>query len=444
VLLRWAHETFPAEVFSRTLASTSVCFDLSVFELFAPLTSGGAVVLAADALALPALAARDEVTLVNTVPSAMAELARSGAVPRSVRAVCLAGEALRQSLSDRLYALGVPEVWNLYGPSEDTTYSTGALCREGRRPPIGRPVANTRAYVLDAWLRPAPEGAAGELYLAGAGLARGYLNRPGLTAERFIPDPFGAEAGGRMYRTGDVARYDAGGELEYLGRSDQQVKVRGYRIELGEVEAALASVPGVKECVVTAPERDGEGRRLVAYVVSEGGAGHDAAGLRRLLGGRLPGYMIPTAWVWLEELPLTPNGKVDRKRLPRWEAETQREGRGESRRPETEAERVLAGIWGEVLRVGEVGTDENFFSLGGDSLTATQMISRVRAAFGIDLTLRAFFAAPTVGELASAVEEAVLAKTSPGRIDEMLELLEGMEEEDLQKMLALEEQEDES
>jgi amino acid adenylation domain-containing protein/non-ribosomal peptide synthase protein (TIGR01720 family) len=445
VLLRWAHDTFPAEVFSRTLASTSVCFDLSVFELFAPLTSGGAVILADDALALPRLPARGEVTLVNTVPSAMAELVRSDAVPASVRAVCLAGEALKQSLSDRLYALGVPAVWNLYGPSEDTTYSTAALCREGRRPPIGRPVANTRAYVLDRWQQPVPEGAAGELYLAGDGLARGYLNRAGLTAERFVPDPYGEVPGGRMYRTGDVARYDSAGELEYLGRSDQQVKVRGYRIELGEVEAALASLDGVKECVVVAPETGGgEGRRLVGYVVSEDGGASEAGELRRRLSGRLPEYMIPTAYVSLKELPLTPNGKVDRKRLPRWEAERQREGRGPTRRPETETERVLAGIWGGVLRVGEVGTDENFFELGGDSLSATQMISRVRAAFGIDLTLRAFFAAPTVGQLASAVEEAVLAKTSPGRIDEMLELLEGMEEEDLQKMLALEEQEGES
>jgi amino acid adenylation domain-containing protein/non-ribosomal peptide synthase protein (TIGR01720 family) len=414
VLLRWAHDTFPAEVFSRTLASTSVCFDLSVFELFAPLTSGGAVVLAQDALALPALAARDEVTLVNTVPSAMAELVRSDAVPASVRAVCLAGEALKQSLSDRLYALGVPAVWNLYGPSEDTTYSTAALCREGRRPPIGRPVANTRAYVLDRWQQPVPEGAAGELYLAGDGLARGYLNRAGLTAERFVPDPYGEVPGGRMYRTGDVARYDSAGELEYLGRSDQQVKVRGYRIELGEVEAALASLPGVKGCAVTAPEGEGGVRRLVAYVVAEEGAGLDAAEARRLLGPRLPGYMIPGAFVWLEELPLTPNGKVDRKRLPRWEAKGGGEG-AEGARPQTEAERVLASIWEEVLGVAEVCVEDNFFELGGDSILTLRVVARANQE-GLRLTPRQMFKHQTIASLASVIDTAPAAQAEQGEV----------------------------
>ncbi|HEX8423112.1 MAG TPA: amino acid adenylation domain-containing protein, partial [Pyrinomonadaceae bacterium] len=241
-LLHWSHDFFSAAELARVLFSTSVCFDLSIFELFVPLTCGGRVVLAADALHLPELGAAREVTLINTVPSAMTELVRLRAVPDSVLAVNLAGEALRRSLVEEIYAQSpqVRRVVNLYGPTEDTTYSTWREVARGQRrePEIGRAVANTRAYVLDAQLRLVPVGVRGELYLAGEGLARGYLNRPDLTAERFIPDPFSLEAGARMYRTGDVVRFLAEGELEYFGRADHQVKVRGFRIELGEIETA--------------------------------------------------------------------------------------------------------------------------------------------------------------------------------------------------------------
>jgi amino acid adenylation domain-containing protein/non-ribosomal peptide synthase protein (TIGR01720 family) len=441
-LLRWAHEAFGVAALSRTLASTSVSFDLSVFELFAPLTCGGAVVLAEDALELPQLGEAAAVTLVNTVPSAMAELVRGGTpLPTSVRVVALAGEALGQQLSDRLYETGVSQVWNLYGPTEDTTYSTAALCRAGERPPIGMPVAGGRAYVLDAWLMPVPEGAAGELYLGGAGLARGYLRRASLTAERFVPDPYGG-TGARMYRTGDVAKWGSGG-LEYLGRSDQQVKVRGYRIELGEVEAALRRQSGVRECAVVAREGASGGLALVAYVVAEAGAWPEAGELRREMSATLPGYMIPAAFVMLDEMPLTPNGKVDRRALPSPDR-AQLDLEHAYAPPTTDSERTLAEIWAEVLSVGQVGRLDNFFSLGGDSLTATQMISRVRASFGIDLKLRTFFAASILCELAAVVEEALLSKTSPTRIDEMLELLEGLEEDEMQRMLALDELREES
>src|SRR6185369_5712617 len=255
-LADWARQAFSAAELSGVLFATSVCFDLSVFELFVPLAWGGRVIVADNALALPGLAAVGEVTLVNTVPSAIAELVRQGAVPAGVRTVNLAGEPLPRPLVDALYGLGTVErVWNLYGPSEDTTYSTSALqARSQEEPPgIGRPLPGTRAHVFDRAGRPAPVGVAGELHLGGAGLARGYLGRPELTAERFVPDPDAAGARGeRLYRTGDLVRLLSGGELRFLGRIDHQVKVRGFRIELGEIEARLLRHKAVREAVVLA------------------------------------------------------------------------------------------------------------------------------------------------------------------------------------------------
>jgi amino acid adenylation domain-containing protein len=239
-MLHWAQETFSAEQLRGVLASTSICFDLSVFEIFVPLCVGGKVILARNALELPQLAAKDEVSLINTVPSAIAELIRSGAVPETVQTVNLAGEALKAELVKQIYEQSrATQVWNLYGPTEDTTYSTYALIGKDNngRVPIGRPVACSQVYLLDQQLEPVPVGITAELYLGGEGLARGYLRRPALTAERFIPDPFGRKAGARLYRTGDLARYLPDGNIEYLGRVDHQVKIRGYRIELGEVEA---------------------------------------------------------------------------------------------------------------------------------------------------------------------------------------------------------------
>ncbi|HVR99225.1 MAG TPA: amino acid adenylation domain-containing protein, partial [Thermoanaerobaculia bacterium] len=404
-MVSWAAAAFPAGRLARVLASTSICFDLSVFELFVPLAAGGAVVLADDVLALPELAAADEVTLVNTVPSGLAELVRAGALPDSVRTVNLAGEPLRRELVSRLYeSSGVQEVYNLYGPSEDTTYSTGVLVArsEEREPSIGRPLANARVYVLDVLghgLRPVPPGAAGELWLGGEGLARGYLGRPDLTAERFRPDPFGG-AGGRLYRTGDRARWLAAGELEFLGRLDHQVKVRGFRIEPGEIEAALARHPGVAEAAVVVRED-----RLVAYVAP----GPDAAELRAFLRERLPEYMVPSSWVVLERLPRTPNGKVDRRALP---ALLERRVERRFTAPRTPVEELLAGIWSDLLRVERVGADDDFFDLGGHSLLATQVVSRLRGALGVELPLRSLFEAPTVAALAARVEAARRAESA--------------------------------
>ncbi|HEX6199483.1 MAG TPA: amino acid adenylation domain-containing protein, partial [Thermoanaerobaculia bacterium] len=276
-LLAWARGAFPPEELAGVLASTSVCFDLSVFEVFLPRTVGGRVILAENVLALPEHPARDEVTLVNTVPSAMAELVASGSagLPAGVRTVNLAGEPLRPDLADRLYERGVARVHDLYGPSEDTTYSTFALRERGGPETVGRPVAGGRAHLLDPRMEPVPPGVPGEVVLGGAGLARGYLGRPGRTAASFGPDPFGLEEGARLYRTGDLARRLPSGDLQFLGRMDHQVKVRGFRIELGEIEAALTARPEVREAVVVAPSGpSGEpgDRRLVAYAVPSNGA----------------------------------------------------------------------------------------------------------------------------------------------------------------------------
>ncbi|MHA7629651.1 non-ribosomal peptide synthase/polyketide synthase [Corallococcus sp. M7] len=398
--LHWALETFSPEELKGTLAATSLNFDLSVFELFAPLSSGGAVVVAKNALHLAELSTASHVTLVNTVPSAMAQLLRLGAVPPSVRVINLAGEALPETLAKQVYAVPtVEKLFNLYGPSEDTTYSTASLVGRDEVPLIGRPLPATRAYVLDASLQPVPVGVAGELYLAGEGQARGYLLRPELTAERFVPEPYGPP-GGRMYRTGDRVRYRLDGRLEYLGRIDFQVKVRGFRIELGEIEAALRRAPGLKDAVVVA-KGEAADKRLVAYVSPKANASLEVEALKAHLRQGLPEYMVPATFVVLEALPLNSNGKVDRKALP--EPEAPKSG-STYEAPRTEVEAKLAAIWAEVLRLPQVGVKDSFFELGGHSLLATQVVSRVRAEFGVELPLRALFESSTVEALAGRLQ----------------------------------------
>ncbi|HSU83482.1 MAG TPA: non-ribosomal peptide synthetase, partial [Thermoanaerobaculia bacterium] len=424
-MISWALAAYPAEALGGMLASTSICFDISVFEIFAPLAGGGTVILADDALALAELPAAAEVTLINTVPSAMDELLRAGAVPPSVRTVNLAGEALRRELADRIYELpGVEELYNLYGPSEDTTFSTIANPRRGeeREPTVGRPIANGRIYVLDRRLRPAPVGVPGEVWIAGAGLARGYLNRPELTADRFRPDPFAAEPGARLYQVGDLARYLPDGELEFLGRLDHQVKIRGFRVELGEIEAALDLHPRVREAVVVARD-EGTTRALLGCIVPEGSPeGEEDADLieelRRYLGERLPPYMVPAGFAVLPELPLTPNGKVDRKALVGLGPETRAESGGYME-PRNPIEELLVPLWSEVLGVERVGVFDDFFALGGHSLLGVQLISRVRDLFGIKLPVRAVFSSATVAELAERIAEEMAAQAGDELLDQV-------------------------
>ncbi|HEX7892996.1 MAG TPA: amino acid adenylation domain-containing protein, partial [Terriglobales bacterium] len=397
--VQWAQTVFSPQELSGVLFSTSVCFDLSIFEMFAPLSVGGKIILTENALYLPSTEARDEVTLINTVPSAIAELVRSKSVPGSVKTINLAGEALPLSLVNEIYAsTSATKVYNLYGPTEDTTYSTYTLTAPNTRVTIGKPLPNSQAYILDSKMNPVPIGVPGELYLAGAGLARGYFGRLDLTAERFIPNPFGSSKNPRMYKTGDLCRWLPDGQIEYLGRLDHQIKLRGFRIELGEIEAVLAEHPGVRQCLVTAREDSPGLKRLVAYLVPKTqlpSSDELAAHLKQ----RLPEFMIPSAFVTLAAMPLTPNGKVDRKALPAPEYEE----RGERTAPRNPTEEVVAGVWAEVLHVKSVSVEDNFFELGGHSLLATQVISRLRQAFQIELPLRAVFEAPTVAGLAALI-----------------------------------------
>ncbi|MFP4120964.1 amino acid adenylation domain-containing protein [Coleofasciculus sp.] len=348
VLLNWARTVLAQEDLAGVLASTSICFDLSVFELFVPLSWGGKIILVENVLHLPTLPANQEVTLVNTVPSAIAELLNIDDLPASVRIVNLAGEPLQNGLVERIYQRDtVEKVFNLYGPSEDTTYSTFAWVKKGtnKLPPIGRPIANTQIYILDRYLQPTPIGVPGELHIGGAGLAKGYLNRPDLTSEKFIPNPFQFQRSRgrqedpssnikRLYKTGDLARYLPDGTIEFLDRIDHQVKIRGFRIELGEIEAVLSQYPGVRDSVVLAQDDGRSHKQLVAYVVM----GNQSA------------------------------------------------------------------LWLDILGLEQVGIYDNFFELGGHSLLATQVIYRVRSTLQVELPLRSLFESPAIAQLAETIE----------------------------------------
>jgi acyl carrier protein len=315
------------------------------------------------------------------------------------------GEALQPDLAAQLITRGT-SVWNLYGPTETTIYSSAALCQSelsGGKVPIGRPIANTRIYLLDGDLRPVPIGVAGELYIGGAGVARGYLNRSDMTAEKFIPDPYSVEPGARLYRTGDLACYLLDGNIEYLGRIDHQVKIRGFRIELGEIESVLSQHPSVLENVVMAREDTSGNNRLVAYIITRNVASVTISALRDFLKEKLPDYMVPSAFVFLDSLPLTPNGKLDRTALPQPD-QTRPELIVTFVAPRSPVEELLAGIWATVLKVEKVGVHDNFFEIGGHSLLAIRVISRVHDTFGLNLPVRSLFENPTIEGLANMIQ----------------------------------------
>ncbi|MEM9212762.1 MAG: AMP-binding protein [Cyanobacteria bacterium P01_F01_bin.150] len=476
-MLQWAQETFDPESTAGVLASTSICFDLSVFEIFLPLTTGGSVILAENVLDLPELSAADQVTLVNTVPSAIAQLIQHHTLPISIRTVNLAGEPLPASLVQALYERPhIQSVYNLYGPSEDTTYSTFAKIpndalrlssntsyaseiqnpkskiqnqptpspsQEGDRktqsPSIGRPIANSQAYVLDRYLQPVPVGIPGELYLGGAGVARGYLNRPELTQERFIQNPFvdrpDARSQGslklseqstngylepwdlsydqKLYKTGDLVRYRPDGQLEFLGRLDQQVKVRGYRIELGEIEAVLRQHPQVQDDIVQVdrvlsnPQDNSEqaqvlqSQRLIAYVIPTDGEEPSTAEVQGFLSKQLPSFMVPGIVMLLEEFPRLPNGKINRRALP--SPSTERMSENDYIAPRTELEEAIAHIWQTTLQVDAVGIYDNFFELGGHSLLGLQLMGQVSRQVNQSIPLRLLFQYPTVAQLTEQI-----------------------------------------
>lgn len=403
--IQWAQEVFLPDEIAGTLFSTSICFDLSVFEMFVPLSMGGMVIIAENALALPKLPAAGEVTLINTVPSAIAELIRLEGVPTSVQVVNLAGEALPTSLAQRIYErTSVRKVYNLYGPTEDTTYSTYTLVSRGAEVTIGRPLPNTQAYILDEGRQPVPIGVPGELFLAGDGLARGYFGREDLTRERFVSNPFAKASDARMYRTGDLARFLPDGNIQYLGRIDNQVKLRGFRIELGEIETVLAKHPSVQSAVVIVREDIPGNKRLVAYVVPHGTSATSisTAALKDLVRQRLPDYMVPSAFVELSALPLSPNGKINRRLLPApdWSG-----AEGEDAiLPRSELEATLVEVWQRVLGVPKIGVRDNFFDLGGHSLMAARVLSEVEKITGKELPLSALFRGATVESLAQFIE----------------------------------------
>ena len=404
-LLYWAKSVFTNDELSGVLASTSMCFDLSVFELFVPLSWGGKVILAENALQLHSMPDTNDVTLINTVPSVMTELLAMGNLSDSVRTINLAGEPLRSELVKQIHeSANAEKVYDLYGPSETTTYSTFTLRTAEGPPTIGRPILNTEIYILDGNLQPVPIGVLGEIYIGGAGVARGYLNRAELTSEQFIANPFSDEGKSRLYRTGDVARYRSDGNIEFLGRTDTQVKLRGYRIELGEVEAVLTKHATVKDCVVALCEHESwTGKKLVGYVAPRKYSALSVTELRSYLKEKLPEYMVPSSLVFLAELPRMANGKVDRNTLPPPHGVTHPFTR-EFISPRTEIEELIAQTWQEVLKIENIGIFDNFFELGGHSLLATQIVARLQEAFNKNVPLRVLFDAPTIAELAQGLE----------------------------------------
>lgn len=402
--LAWAAAEFPHEERAGVLASTSMCFDLSVFEMFLPLAHGGSMILVDSVLDLLQGEQGEDITLVNTVPSAAVELLRAQMMPPSTRVLNLAGEALPEPLVEQLR-----ETWprltvcNLYGPTEDTTYSTWLRINPGVKASIsiGKPLPGTRLYLLDEDLLPVPDGARGEIFLAGNGLARGYLNLPTMTAERFLPDPFVAEPGARMYRTGDIGRLKKSGVVEYLGRIDDQVKIRGHRIELGAIDALMRKTDGVVGAAVLA---QGDPLQLTAFYSADSQRQTEAVerDMRERLARKLPRYMMPAIFRRVEQMPLTPNGKIDRKTLGSMSDGSCGSATAQVPGPRNQIEQELRGLYASLLKRPEqqVGVDQDFFALGGNSLLAMRLLHELNAEWDADLKFSDLMLAPSVAELA--------------------------------------------
>ncbi|MFD4691715.1 amino acid adenylation domain-containing protein [Streptomyces sp. NPDC058463] len=388
----------------RWLAVTSLSFDIAALEVYLPLLAGAELVvapdIAVDGARLRAYLEQVGPSIVQATPSSWRLLLEAGLGVEPGLRVVSGGEALPQDLADELVRR-FPQVWNAYGPTETTIWSSLQEVRPGQPVTLGAPIANTRLYVLDEVLGVVPDGIPGDLHIAGDGLARGYLGRTGLTADRFLPDPYAERPGARMYRTGDVVRRLPSGELEFLGRSDHQVKVRGFRIELGEIESVLGRHPEVGRVVVVAREDQPGERRLVAYLTPDGAA-PSTGELRDLVAESLPEYMVPSAFVLLESFPLTPNGKVDRSALP--VPDRANSTAGEFVAPRTDTERALAAIWSDILGVEKVGATDSFLGLGGDSISALRVVMRLPDITDTEVPVAALFEGGTVERIAEIID----------------------------------------
>jgi amino acid adenylation domain-containing protein len=393
----------------------SLSFDVSVCDLLAPLVSGARLVMvpretAYDGGSLSAALARNAATILDATPVTWQMLLDAGWTPGEGFTMLSGGDVLSPSLAERLLRSGQP-VWNLYGPTETTVHCLAARIEPRDRVTIGRPIANARAYILDPHLQPVPVGVRGKLYAGGDVLARGYLNQPELTRERFIPNPFLQTDAARLYDTGDLARYLPDGRIEFLGRGDGQIKIRGIRIETGEIEAVLTEHESIRDAAVISRE-DGQERRLVAYVVTSDGMPPASAALRGHLRQKLPDYMVPARIIGLDSLPLTGSGKVDRRALSlRDIAEIDRSA--VSIRLSSFVEQTLAAIWKEVLDLDEISMEDDFYDLGGHSIAAFQILSRIRSAFKVELPVRSIFEATTIAAFAKLLEAAMPFSATP-------------------------------
>jgi acyl-coenzyme A synthetase/AMP-(fatty) acid ligase/aryl carrier-like protein len=417
----------------RLLAVTTISFDIAGVDVWLPLVVGAQVIVASreaavDGNELRRVLERHDVTFLQATPITWRQLLEAGWRGKSnLQAVCT-GEAMPPDLAGTLVPL-VPRVWNLYGPTETTIWSTGYRVENGKATFLmGRPIANTSCYILDEHRQPVPVGVVGELYIGGDGVARGYLNRPDLTGEKFLPDPFRAVPGVRMYRTGDLARFRANGDIECLGRTDHQVKIRGFRIELGEIEARLKQHADVRDAVVVAREDRAGEKRLVAYVVAASEKVPNASDLRAFIRQTLPDYMVPSAWVFLPALPLSPNGKIDRRALPAPQVgEETVDSAGPGVAPRTPLEVELTAIWRALLARPELGVTDNVFDFGAHSLLLMRALSRIRQSIDVDLQVRDLFESPTVESLACVITQRQLA--SAVGPDELERLLNDLDEE---------------
>jgi amino acid adenylation domain-containing protein len=438
------------------LALTSISFDISVSELLWTLTRGFEVIVHAESetkspdkskqekiaggnhYSVSAQLRSHNVSHLQCTPSMIRMLSMEAEWPdalRSLSKLMLGGEALPLSLAKQLGQLTPAEIHNMYGPTETTIWSTTALI-DGAADAIslGEPIANTVIYILDNHLQPVPKGVPGQLYIGGEGVSRGYLNRPALTAEKFIPNPFGKKAGARLYKTGDLVSYRLNGGLEFIGRTDHQVKIRGYRIEPAEIEAALSQHAAVSEVVVMAREDAPGDKRLTAYVVADAQSNLTGGELRDFLKQRLPDYMVPSIFMFLDSLPLMPNGKVNRQKLPAPNSSGTRLSLSHVA-PTTSVEEALAVIWSELLGVEQVGSYDSFFDLGGHSLLASQLVSRLREIFQLEMPLRRFFEAPTISGLAKAMLEYSDEQSRTERIAELFVSVARSSDEELNAML---------